>query len=159
MLPSDKQINILLNHRNHIYTFHLYFVCYFNISYSIFLLKNYSLLLYRIYNSLCQSCPGAARKKFSVKRILPIFYNFNLFLLQTFSETWEASLREFIFSEAPEFVYLECHFIFIINLNTKLERKFWFSFLYWSSEIKHQTKWFSNPCTQMAICFFLRNWN
>ena len=33
-------------------------------------------------------------------------------------------------------------FHFFISWNTKLERKFWFSFLYWSWDIKNQTKWF-----------------
>ena len=63
MLPSDKQIYILLNDR----TIVVKFACYSNISYfySIFLLKNCLLLLYVIYNSLCQSCPEAAMKRFS----------------------------------------------------------------------------------------------
>ena len=44
-----------------------------------------------------------------------------------------------------ESVYLKDHFVFLINWNTKLEIKFWFSFLYWSWvmswDIKHKTKW------------------
>ena len=41
-------------------------------------------------------------------------------------------------------VYPKCHFVFFINWNVKLEIKFWFSFLYWSWDRKHQNKWFSD---------------
>ena len=41
-------------------------------------------------------------------------------------------------------VYQECHFVFFINWNMKLEIKFWFSFLHWSWDRKHQNKWFSD---------------
>ena len=44
-------------------------------------------------------------------------------------------------------VYLKCHFVFLINCNTKLEIKFWFLFLYWNWDIKHKTyksNWFSD---------------
>ena len=41
-------------------------------------------------------------------------------------------------------VYPKCHFVFLINWNMKLEIKFWFSFLYWSWDRKHQNKWFSD---------------
>ena len=39
-------------------------------------------------------------------------------------------------------VYPKCHFVFLINWNTKLEIKFWFLFLYWNWDIKHKTNWF-----------------
>ena len=35
-------------------------------------------------------------------------------------------------------VYPKCHFVFLINRNVKSEIKFWFSFLYWSWDRKHQ---------------------
>ena len=41
-----------------------------------------------------------------------------------------------------QFMYSKCHFVFLINWNTKLEIKFWFSFLYWNWDIKHKTNWF-----------------
>ena len=43
-----------------------------------------------------------------------------------------------------EYVYPKCHFVFLINRNMKLIIKFWFSFLYWSWDRKHQSKWFSD---------------
>ena len=52
------------------------------------------------------------------------------------------------FNPNKQSVYPKCHFIFLINWNTKLETKFWFSFLYWSWDIKHK-----NPCTESAIQF------
>ena len=39
-------------------------------------------------------------------------------------------------------VYLKCHSVFLINWNAKLDIKFWFSFLCWSWDIKHKSKWF-----------------
>ena len=61
MLPSDKQINVLLNHR----TIVVKFVSYANISYFYICIKNYLLLFYMIYNFLCQSCPEVAMKRLS----------------------------------------------------------------------------------------------
>ena len=43
-----------------------------------------------------------------------------------------------------ESLYPKFHSVFSINWNIKLEIKFWFSFLYWSWDRKHQNRWFSN---------------
>ena len=43
--------------------------------------------------------------------------------------------------------------IFLVNWNTKLEIKLWFSFLYRSWDIKHQTKWFFNFKSNWTLKF------
>ena len=63
-------------------------------------------------------------------------------------------------------LYLKCHFVFLINWNTKLEIKFWFSFLYWSWDIKNKTKpffHFKNNWTlkfkfEVRFSFFILIW-
>ena len=52
-------------------------------------------------------------------------------------------------------VYSKCNFVFSMNWNTKLEVKFWFSFLYRSWDIEHEIKlilW-----TESAIQISFRN--
>ena len=56
-------------------------------------------------------------------------------------------------------VYLKCYFIFLINWNTKLEIKIWFSFLYWSWDTKRETKSVHRPSAyktfiRFSIAFF-----
>ena len=63
-------------------------------------------------------------------------------------------------------VYPKWHFVFWINWNMKLEIKFWFSFLYWSWDRKHQNKWFfdfQNNWTlkfkfEVCFSFFILIW-
>ena len=59
-------------------------------------------------------------------------------------------------------VYPKCHFVFLINWNMKLKIKFWFSFLYWSWDKKHQNKWFSDWTIkfkfEVCFSFFILIW-
>ena len=63
-------------------------------------------------------------------------------------------------------VYPKCHFVFLINRNVKSEIKFWFLFLYWSWDRKHQNKWFfdfQNNWTlkfkfEVSFSFFILIW-
>ena len=43
-------------------------------------------------------------------------------------------------------VYPKCHFVFLINWSMKFEIKFWFSFLYWSWDRKHQNQCVYGRC-------------
>ena len=63
-------------------------------------------------------------------------------------------------------VYPKCHFVFLINWNTKLDIKSWFLFLYWDWDIKHKTNWFfhfQNNRTlkfklEISFSFFILIW-
>ena len=50
-------------------------------------------------------------------------------------------------------LYLKCHSVFLINWSTKLDIKFWFSFLCWSWDIKHKSKWFFDFQNNWALKF------
>ena len=78
--------------------------------------------------------------------------------------------ENFIFVAAPHIDINPCTesaiSFFLINWNMKLELKFWFSFLYWSWDRKHQNKWFSdfqNSWTlkfkfEVCFSFFILIW-
>ena len=76
------------------------------------------------------------------------------------------SKLQHMLSEATQSVYPMCHFVFLITWNMKLEIKFWFSFLYWSWDRKHQNKWFfdfQNSWTlkfkfEVCFSFFILIW-
>ena len=84
-----------------------------------------------------------------------IISNYHLKLLSIFLYVSKVN----IWIEYFQSVYLKCHFVFfffvffLISWNTKLEIQFWFSFLYWSCDIKHKSKWFFHFQNNWTLTF------
>ena len=135
----------------------------------IYIFFNFGRGFFDSFPMLFPETPVSYHKKFwntfcyskSVLQIFKIFFqtgNINIFVLRGVFFDRYVQLKS-PFSEkkkiptVEESVYLKCHNIFLINWNTKLEIKFWFSFQYLSWDMKHQTKWFFDFQNNWALKF------